>query len=120
MLPRLSAAALAGIIAGCSPDAGVPASPSATPLFAPPSGITAAEAIEAARAEVPKLRNALVIGHAFGPAADAQSGGMLEGVPADAFVWSITFVSSPDSSTGSFVFVDYVDGEVYEIVDFIE
>jgi hypothetical protein len=75
------------------------------------------DAIEAARTEIPELRDYDVTGITLEPAGKLVQDG--HGVPADRFGWSITFTARASSSEW-LVFVDYIDGEVYQVTFTIE
>jgi len=84
-----------------------------------PAGLSRSEAIALARAAAPQSASFPVTmaqagpGHNFGFA-------HRPGVPRDRWVWYILLSDlGPLSGTGSMVFLDFVDGQIYEVINLL-
>lgn len=87
----------------------------------PEDGLARDDAIGIARAAFPHVEDWEVYAF-YGPATEMLGGiEMFEGaqaIPADRWLWSLNFMSG--SSTGTWVYLDYVDGTVYGSYNWIE
>jgi hypothetical protein len=90
---------------------------------APPLGISVDEAVEAALGAAPSDQAWEVQGAEAGPLGKIGGPGSvsepMRDLSPDQWVWRVLLVRADDHSRGAFVFVDYVDGSVYSLSQWI-
>lgn len=123
---KLSAAMLMVLLTGCGGVAGSPqagASPTQLPAVVEtaPLGITMAEAVAIARDAAPQAETYQVVAARAGPYKVIGDIFVNVDLAGDRWVWLITFSDGgpPLGAEGTFVLVDYIDGTVHAIQDWI-